>query len=107
MSGAGIRAAWTEMQFRLIGPVEIDSGGQVIEVGPPQQRLLAAALAIDAGRLVSVESLMDRVWDGPPAGAPRTLQVLISIMARALAQWPPPEGREVTGVHRARRAGLP
>ena len=72
------------MQLRLIGPVEIESVGQVTEVGPPQQRLLAAALAVDAGQPVSVESLIDRVWDDPPAGARRTLHVLISKMRRTL-----------------------
>jgi DNA-binding SARP family transcriptional activator/tetratricopeptide (TPR) repeat protein len=89
------------MQFRLIGPVEIDSGGQVIEVGPPQQRLLAAALAIDAGRLVSVESLIDRVWDDPPAGARRTLHVLISKMRRTLEQASRREAEQVTVVRRS------
>ncbi len=90
-----------EMQFRLIGPVEIDSAGQVIEVGSPQQRLLAAALAVDAGRLVSVEALIDRVWDDPPAGARRTLHVLISKMRRMLEHASRREPEDVTVVRRS------
>ena len=89
------------MHFRLIGPVEIDSVGQVVEIGPPQQRLLAAALAVDAGRLVSVESLIDRVWDDPPAGARRTLHVLISKMRRTLEHASRREKENVTVVHRS------
>jgi DNA-binding SARP family transcriptional activator len=89
------------MQFRLIGPVEIDSVGQVIEIGPPQQRLLAAALAVDAGRLVSVESLIDRVWDEPPTGARRTLHVLISKMRRTLEHASRGEAEDVTVVRRS------
>jgi DNA-binding SARP family transcriptional activator/tetratricopeptide (TPR) repeat protein len=89
------------MQFRLIGPVEIDSVGQVIEIGSPQQRLLAAALAVDAGRLVSVESLIDRVWDDPPAGARRTLHVLISKMRRTLEHVSRRETEDVTVVRRS------
>jgi DNA-binding SARP family transcriptional activator/tetratricopeptide (TPR) repeat protein len=89
------------MQFRLIGPVEIDSAGQVIEIGPPQQRLLAAALAVDAGRLVSVESLIDRVWDDPPAGARRTLHVLISKMRRTLEDASRREAEDVAVVRRS------
>jgi len=89
------------MQFRLIGMVEIDSGGQVIEIGPPQQRLLAAALAVDAGRLVTVESLIDRVWDDAPQGARRTLHVLISKMRRVLEHARDREPEDVTVVRRS------
>ncbi len=74
------------MQLRLIGPVEIDSGDRVVEIGSPQQRLLVAALAVDAGRLVTAESLIDRIWDDAPVGARRTLHVLISKMRRVLEQ---------------------
>lgn len=90
-----------DVQFRLIGPVEIDSVGQVIDIGPPQQRLLAAALAVDAGRLVSAESLIDRVWDDPPAGARRTLHVLISKMRRMLEHASRREPDDVTVVRRS------
>ncbi len=89
------------MHFRLIGPVELDSVGQVIEIGSPQQRLLAAALAVDAGRLVSVESLMDRVWDDPPAAARRTLHVLISKMRRVLENASRRDPEDVTVVRRS------
>jgi DNA-binding SARP family transcriptional activator/tetratricopeptide (TPR) repeat protein len=102
LSGEVIRAVWTGMEFRLIGPVEIDSAGQVIEVGSAQQRLLAAALAVDAGRLVSVESLTGRVWDDPSAGARRTLHVLISKMRKTLEHASRLEAETVTV---ARRSG--
>jgi DNA-binding SARP family transcriptional activator/Tfp pilus assembly protein PilF len=90
-----------EMQFRLIGTVEIHSAGQVIEIGPPQQRLLAAVLAVDAGRLVTVESLIDRVWDDAPAGARRTLHVLVSRMRRVLEHACEPDPDEVIVVRRS------
>lgn len=89
------------MLFRLIGPVEIDSAGQVVEIGSPKQRLLAAALAADAGRLVSAEVLIDRIWDDPPAGARRTLHVLISKMRRMLEQASRREPEDVTVVRRS------
>ena len=89
------------MQFRLIGTVEIDSGGQVIEIGPPQQRLVAAALAVDAGRLVTAESLIDRVWDDAPQGARRTLHVLISKVRRVLEHASDREPEDVTVVRRS------
>jgi DNA-binding SARP family transcriptional activator/tetratricopeptide (TPR) repeat protein len=90
------------MQLRLIGAVEIDSGDQAIEIGPPQQRLLAAALAADAGRLITVEALIDRVWDDAPTGARRTLHVLISKLRRILEQA---AGREPEDATVLRRSG--
>ncbi|WP_228122201.1 AfsR/SARP family transcriptional regulator [Saccharothrix syringae] len=42
--------------------------GAVIDVGPARQRCVLAALAVDAGRVVSVDRLIGRVWaqDAPP-----------------------------------------
>src|SRR5690242_13686114 len=90
------------MQVRLIGPVDIDSGAGVVEIGPPQQRLLVAALAVDAGRLVTAESLIDRIWDDAPVGARRTLHVLVSKMRRVLEQA---SGREPDAVTVVRGSG--
>jgi DNA-binding SARP family transcriptional activator/tetratricopeptide (TPR) repeat protein len=87
------------MEFRLLGQVGAIARGRPLEIGSPQQRLLLAALATDAGRLVTVESLIDRLWDDPPQGARRTLHVLISRLRRVLAA----AGREQAVV--ARRAG--
>jgi DNA-binding SARP family transcriptional activator len=73
------------MEFRLLGQVEVTARGLPLAIESPQQRLLLAALAVDAGRLVTVESLMDRLWDDAPRGARRALHVLISRLRRALA----------------------
>jgi tetratricopeptide (TPR) repeat protein/DNA-binding SARP family transcriptional activator len=72
------------MEFRLLGPVEIGAGGRVLDGGPAQHRLLLAALAVEAGRPVSVESLVGRVWDDPPEQPRRALQVYISRIRRTL-----------------------
>jgi hypothetical protein len=53
-------------------------------VGPPQQRLVLAALAVDADRPVTIESLIDRVWDETPANARHSLYVLIAGIRRML-----------------------
>lgn len=67
------------MEFRLLGPVDVVVGGRVRDAGPPRQRLVLAILAAEAGRAVSVESLIDRVWDEPSPKHPRrTLQVYLS-----------------------------
>jgi DNA-binding SARP family transcriptional activator/tetratricopeptide (TPR) repeat protein len=73
------------VDFRLLGPVEVWSGGRRLEVGPPQQRVVLAALLVDVGRMVTAETLVDRVWGHePPAGARRALHAHIARIRRML-----------------------
>ncbi|GGL20116.1 AfsR/SARP family transcriptional regulator [Mangrovihabitans endophyticus] len=73
------------MELRVLGPVELHAGDRIWEVGPPQRRHVLAALAVDAGHPVSVETLIDRVWDDDaPPGARRALQVHLSHLRRLL-----------------------
>jgi DNA-binding SARP family transcriptional activator len=60
---------------RLLGPVKLLTSGRAVDIGPPQRRLVLAALAVDAGRAVPVDTLVDRVWgaDAPERGR-RALQ---------------------------------
>ncbi|MEV7628772.1 BTAD domain-containing putative transcriptional regulator [Actinoplanes sp. NPDC089786] len=73
------------MEVRLLGPVEIWAAGRSVELGPPQRRHTLAALAVDAGRPVTIETLVARVWDEPPPTAARVLQVHITHLRRVLA----------------------
>jgi DNA-binding SARP family transcriptional activator/tetratricopeptide (TPR) repeat protein len=61
-------------EFRLLGPVEVWGAGRLIDAGQPRQRCVLAALLVDAGRLVTWETLVDRVWgQDPPAAARNSL----------------------------------
>jgi DNA-binding SARP family transcriptional activator len=62
------------MDFRILGPVEVWARGTRVEPGPPRQRGVLAALAVDAGRPVSMETVVDRVWG--PAQSDRTRHTL-------------------------------
>jgi DNA-binding SARP family transcriptional activator/tetratricopeptide (TPR) repeat protein len=73
------------VEVRLLGPVEIWADGRSAELGPPQRRHTLAALAVDAGRPVTIETLAARVWDEPPPKAARVLQVHITHLRRLLA----------------------
>src|SRR5689334_9828863 len=50
------------MQIRLLGPVEVYTGAGPLDAGTTRQRCVLAALAVDAGRPVPVDMLVDRVW---------------------------------------------
>ncbi|MEU9341950.1 BTAD domain-containing putative transcriptional regulator [Streptomyces sp. NPDC048278] len=54
-----------------------------VDLGPPQRRAVLAALAVDVGRPVPVEALVDRVWGAdPPEGARRALYAHIARIRR-------------------------
>jgi DNA-binding SARP family transcriptional activator/tetratricopeptide (TPR) repeat protein len=73
------------MEFRLFGEVELRAGDQVLDVGTPRQQAVLAALAVDAGRPVTIEALIDRVWDdAPPAEARNVLYSHLSRIRRLL-----------------------
>lgn len=75
------------MEFRLLGPVEIRNAGRTQLAGPRQRCNVLAALLVDAGRIVTVETLVDRVWgDAPPPAARSTLYAHISRIRQLLAQ---------------------
>ena len=74
------------MRIGLLGPLEVaDGDGRPAEVGGVRLRTLLILLALEAGRVVTAERLIDDVWgDDPPSGAPNALQSLISRLRRAL-----------------------
>src|SRR3954454_22722908 len=74
----------------MLGPVRLCAAGEVVELGPARQRAVLVALAVDAGRPVPVETLIDRVWDDdPPGGARAGLYSYLTRLRRLLAQAEP------------------
>ncbi|MFG1608628.1 tetratricopeptide repeat protein [Actinoplanes sp. NPDC049265] len=73
------------VEVRLLGPVEIVTAGEPVEMRRPQSRAVLAALAVDVGRPVSAATLIDRVWDDePPKGAQSVLYSHITRLRAAL-----------------------
>jgi DNA-binding SARP family transcriptional activator len=73
-------------QFRLIGPVECWGPGGRIDLGPLKQRTVMAALLADTGRVVTQETLIERVWDdAPPAEVRNVLYTYVTRLRRILA----------------------
>ncbi len=73
------------LRVQLLGPVEVFDDGRPLELGGPQQRAVIAHLALELGRVVSVDRLVDRLWgDAPPRSPLGTLQSYVSRLRRAL-----------------------
>jgi DNA-binding SARP family transcriptional activator len=75
------------MDVRVLGPVALVAGERAIDVGPPQRCAVLSALAVDAGRQVAVETLIDRVWgDQSPERVRRALHAHVARIRRLLEQ---------------------
>jgi DNA-binding SARP family transcriptional activator len=73
------------VDVRLLGPVEVLADGHPLELGGPQPRAVVAHLALDHGRVVSVERLVARLWgEQPPASPLASLQTTLSRLRRVL-----------------------
>ncbi|GIJ62318.1 AfsR/SARP family transcriptional regulator [Virgisporangium aurantiacum] len=76
----------TEVEIRLLGPVEVAAGEARWPVGPPQRQLVLAIFAAQVGRQVSVDTLVDRIWeDRPPPAARRAVQAHVTRLRQTLS----------------------
>ncbi|MGH3374779.1 MAG: AfsR/SARP family transcriptional regulator, partial [Actinoallomurus sp.] len=68
------------MRIGILGPLDVrDGAARPIEISGPRLRALLIRLAVDAGRTVPAERLIDDLWgDAPPSGAANALQALVS-----------------------------
>jgi DNA-binding SARP family transcriptional activator/tetratricopeptide (TPR) repeat protein len=90
------------VSFRLLGPVQVWAGSAQVAAGPPRQRAVLAALAADAGRLVPVDTVVDRVWgEDPPERVRRTLHAHIARIRRTVEQVGAVAGRPVAVLRRS------
>ena len=73
------------MEFRILGPLEVEEDGRQVPLGGEKQRALLALLLLSRGRPVSTDRLIDEVWSGePPATAVKSVQVYVTRLRRAL-----------------------
>jgi DNA-binding SARP family transcriptional activator len=73
------------MDFRILGPLEVEADGQVLPIGSRQPRALLTVLLLDANHVVSRDRLLEALWGAePPERATNALQVYVSQLRRAL-----------------------
>ena len=62
-----------------------DAAGEPVALGGPKPRALLAVLALEPGRVVSVDRLVEALWPGdPPETAAHAVQVYVSQLRKAL-----------------------
>ena len=73
------------MEFRILGPLEVEDEGRTIPLAGAKQRSLLALLLLARGRALSTDTLIDEVWGGsPPGSALKSVQVYVSQLRTAL-----------------------
>ncbi|WP_181799555.1 AfsR/SARP family transcriptional regulator [Kitasatospora acidiphila] len=81
------------VELRLLGTVDMVVAGNRSKLGPEKLRCLLAALAVDIGRPLSLDTLADRLWaDQLPTDPAASLYPLISKLRRALRTGSETEG---------------
>ncbi|GAA4620388.1 hypothetical protein GCM10023196_004170 [Actinoallomurus vinaceus] len=53
----------------MLGPVRAWRGPDEVDLGPPQQRAILALLLVRSNRLVSVEDMIELLWEQDPPGS--------------------------------------
>ncbi len=74
------------LQFRILGPLEVCRGHEMVELSGQRQRVLLARLLASANSTVSTDQLMYELWgDQIRPGSPATLQAYISELRKLLS----------------------
>src|SRR5919107_6347137 len=78
-------AGRAEMQFGILGPLEVRDSSGPVGVPGAKERALLADLVVNAGRVVPADRLVEDLWGEQPPGNPaNTLQGRVSALRRAL-----------------------
>ena len=73
------------MEFKILGPLEVQRGDRSLAIGGSKPRALLAMLVLHANETLSAERLAMALWgEDAPATATRTLQAYVSRVRRAL-----------------------
>lgn len=75
----GARQPRPELEFRVLGALELRRYGEDVPLRSARQRALLARLLLDAGRVVPLDALADALWgDEPPADPRNAVQTYVA-----------------------------
>ena len=71
------------MRFRILGPLEVQTGEDWVSIGAAKWRAVLARLLLGAGQTVSTDTLIDEVWGtDPPARATNLISIYVLRLRR-------------------------
>jgi len=84
---AGVmEAAPTAVEYRILGPIEVERAGRVAQLRGRGPRVLLCTLLLNRNRAVSVDRLIEALWgESAPPTATKTVQVYVSQLRKAMA----------------------
>ncbi|HEU5108561.1 MAG TPA: BTAD domain-containing putative transcriptional regulator, partial [Micromonosporaceae bacterium] len=72
------------VRFKILGPIEVTCGDVAVRIPPGRQPVILAALLLEPNRVVSIDRLIDVVWEEkPPATARTQVQICVSALRQA------------------------
>ena len=73
------------MEFRVLGPLEVEHDDRALKLGSGKQLALVAVLLLNANEAVSTDQLVDELWgESPPPTAPKIVRNYVSVLRREL-----------------------
>ena len=91
----------SEMESRVLGPVEVLESGRRLDLGGPKQRTVLALLIANAGRPLTTDRLIEGAYgDDAPDAARRSVQTYVSNLRSAVGDMiaPVASGSEHAGL---------
>jgi DNA-binding SARP family transcriptional activator/basic membrane lipoprotein Med (substrate-binding protein (PBP1-ABC) superfamily) len=72
------------MDFRLLGPLEVDADGLPVSLGGARARGLLTLLLLHRNEVVPLDKIVDELWAEPPKTADQVVRVYVSNLRKAL-----------------------
>src|SRR6476660_703663 len=93
MDRSGDEGAAMDVQFRLLGPMEITLEGAAVPLPGAAERALMVQLLLSPGRTIPATMLVDRLWSESslPVDPMNALQIRVSKLRRSLRTIGVPE----------------
>ena len=92
----------TSLRIEVLGPVRVYRGPAAVDLGPAKQRAVFAALALQFGHSVSIDSLLESVWGvDQPVSSRQLVHTYVARLRRILEPEMPPRSRvrTITSTH--------
>ncbi|HKY48960.1 MAG TPA: BTAD domain-containing putative transcriptional regulator, partial [Acidimicrobiia bacterium] len=74
------------MNFRILGSLQAEVEGELVDLGPPKQRSLLALLLLNGNQTVATDRLIDLIWgEFRPRTAAHSIQIYVSALRKLLS----------------------